>query len=93
MCHQCPHCESTIRPPKMNQYEDHFRCPHCLIKLVHNETDILIYGFIFISLITISLVLIGHTNTFIAISIASISYYFLRPVFFEPHFRIKHADF
>ncbi|ODA26011.1 hypothetical protein A0J46_01165 [Photobacterium damselae subsp. damselae] len=93
MSQTCPHCQLALTAPKMKQYEDNFRCPHCQIKLVHNETDILLYGFIFISLITISLVLIGHTNTFIAISIASISYHFLRPVFFEPHFRIKHADF
>ncbi|TMX54730.1 hypothetical protein DA099_03100 [Photobacterium damselae] len=93
MSQTCPDCQLTITPPKIKQYEDNFHCPHCQTKLAHNETDILLYGFIFISLITISLVLISHTNTFIAISIASISYHFLRPIFFEPHFRIKHADF
>ncbi|AJR07847.1 hypothetical protein C9J03_21835 [Photobacterium gaetbulicola] len=91
MSQHCPHCHQPISPPLLSRYEDFFTCPHCEHALVHHETDIVLYALAFILIVTVLLVLLAGINSFIAMASTMLLYHFLRPRWFEPHFRLRIA--
>ena len=92
MNQRCPHCQQSISSPSLSCYEDFFACPHCRSALAHRETDILLYAFTFIAIMTTVLVTLVGVNSLIAVILSMSAYHFLRPKYFEPRFRIKIAN-
>ncbi|MBC7005766.1 hypothetical protein BIZ37_24715 [Photobacterium sp. BZF1] len=93
MSQHCPHCQQTIACPSLSNYEDYFACPHCHSALAHHEADIMLYALTFIVTLTTPLVTLAGVNILIAMAVTMLAYHFLRPVLFEPRFRLRIVKF
>ena len=93
MSQHCPHCQQPIQSPLLSSYEDFFACPHCHSALAHHEADIMLYALAFIVTMTTPLVTLAGINILIAMAVTMLAYHFLRPVFFEPRFRLRVIKF
>ena len=93
MSQHCPHCQQTSASPSLSSYEDFFACPHCHSALAHHEADIMLYALAFIVTLTTPLVTLTGMNILIAMAVTMLAYHFLRPVLFEPRFRLRIVKF